>query len=152
MVRRFFVVALAFVVTTPGLFAQTAITAARFSLTIDGFEIASFTELGSIAVEGEDLREFGTSSRGRGVVTLSRRATNNLELWAWHEAVVAGLPAARKNASLVGYNRRGEPVQRYHLENAWPAKIEISGLKSGASEVLMETVTIVSERMQRVVN
>jgi hypothetical protein len=30
----------------------------------------------------------------------------------------------------------GTAVDRYHLESAWPAKIEIGGLKAGASEVL----------------
>jgi hypothetical protein len=33
---------------------------------------------------------------------------------------------------------------------AWPSKLEIGALKAGSSEVLMETVTIVSERIQRV--
>jgi hypothetical protein len=36
------------------------------------------------------------------------------------------------------------------MEHAWPAKIEIGALKAGASEVLMETVTIVCESLQRV--
>jgi hypothetical protein len=40
-------------------------------------------------------------------------------------------------------------VARYHLTEAWPAKIEIGALKAGASEVLMEKVTIVCEFIQR---
>ena len=48
------------------------------------------------------------------------------------------------------YNVDGKPVARYHLEHAWPAKIEIGALKAGASEVLMETVTMVCEHIQRV--
>jgi hypothetical protein len=47
--------------------------------------------------------------------------------------------AARKSASLVMYDTSGSPVARYHLENAWPAKVEIGGLRADASEVLMET-------------
>ena len=58
--------------------------------------------------------------------------------------------AARKSCSLVMYNYDGAPVARYHLEHAWPSKLEIGALKAGASEVLMETVTIVCERIQRV--
>ena len=42
------------------------------------------------------------------------------------------------------------PVARYHLENAWVSKIEIGALKAGASEVLMETVTIACETLQRI--
>ena len=48
------------------------------------------------------------------------------------------------------YNTKGDPVARYHLTNAWPSKLEIGGLKAGSSEVLMETVTIVCERIERV--
>ena len=44
----------------------------------------------------------------------------------------------------------GTPVARYHLEMAWPSKLEVGGLKAGASEVLMETVTLVCEHIQRV--
>jgi hypothetical protein len=47
------------------------------------------------------------------------------------------------------YNTNGKPVARYHLEQAWPAKIEIGPVKSGANEALMETVTIVCEHVQR---
>ena len=60
------------------------------------------------------------------------------------------MSAARKNASLVMYDYEGKPVARYHLTNAWPSKIEIGALKAGASEVLIETVTIVAERIERV--
>jgi phage tail-like protein len=58
--------------------------------------------------------------------------------------------AARKSCSLVMYNVDGKPVARYHMHNAWPSKIEIGALKAGASEVLMETVTIVCEHIERV--
>ena len=57
---------------------------------------------------------------------------------------------ARRSCSLVMYAADGKPVARYHMEHAWPAKIEIGALKAGASEVLMETVTLVCEHIQRV--
>ena len=84
-------------------------------------------------------------------VVLKRGKNSSMELWAWHEAVLMGdIVAARKSCSLVMYNYDGKPVARYHLEHAWPAKLEIGALKAGASEVLMETVTIVCENIQRV--
>ena len=64
--------------------------------------------------------------------------------------LMGDMAAARKSCSLVMYNVDGKPVARYHMEHAWPAKIEIGGLKAGASEVLMETVVIVCEHLQRV--
>ena len=86
-----------------------------------------------------------------GKIVLKRGKNSSMELWAWHESVLNGdIVAARKSASLVMYNYDGKAVARYHLEHAWPSKIEIGALKAGSSEVLMETVTIVCERIQRV--
>jgi phage tail-like protein len=127
-------------------------TAVRFTLTVDGHAVVTFTELGSIVAEAKALEFFDGSTQGRGVVTLSRPASTDLEMSSWHESAMSGNVAARKRAILVAYNRRGDPTLRYHLENAWPAKVEISWLKTSASETLMETVTIVSERIQRVAN
>lgn len=133
----------------------SAAVAARFSITIDGYEIASFFELAGINSSVEPV-----------TIVLKRGKTRSPEMWAWHEAVQAGnMAAARKSASLVMYNYEGKPVARYHLENAWPSKVEIGGLaaqgnvsdfeflKARASrggEVAMEEVTIVSENIQRV--
>ena len=148
-----------------GLSAQQpndALTAARFSITIDGYEIASFSELQGITTEVEAVDFMESSDReiimkklpGRskpGTVVLKRGKNSSMELWAWHEAVLQGnIVAARKSCSLVMYNYDGAPVARYHLEHAWPSKLEVGALKAGSSEVLMETVTIVCERIQRV--
>ena len=139
-----------------------AITASRFSITIDGYEIAAFSELQGITTQ-VDVVDFLQSSdkevmltklpgkRTPPTVILKRGKNNSMELWSWHEAVLAGdMAAARKSCSLVMYNTDGKPVARYHMENAWPAKIELGGLKAGASEVLMESVTVVCEHIQRV--
>src|SRR5580765_162587 len=126
-----------------------ALTAARFSITIDGSEIATFSELTGITTS-VDVVDFIESSdkevvmrklpgkRNPPTVVLKRGKNNSMELWAWHESVLQGnMAAARRSCSLVMYNVDGKPVARYHLEDAWPAKIEIGGLKAGASEVLM---------------
>jgi len=139
------------------------LTAARFELTIDGHSLAVFSELVGIssAVETDALRlvskRKGTvlkklpGKRTPPTVTLKRGMTRNIELAAWHELVILGdVAAARKNVSLTMYNTKGDPVARYHLTNAWPAKLEIGALKAGASSVLTETVTLVAEFMQRV--
>jgi phage tail-like protein len=47
------------------------------------------------------------------------------------------------------YNTDGKPVARYHLEHAWPAKLEIGTLGAGRTEVLTESVTLVCEHLQR---
>jgi phage tail-like protein len=142
--------------------AGEAITAARFSITIDGYEIASFSELQGITTSVEVVDYLSSSDkdlilkklpgkRNPPTVVLKRGKNNSMELWGWHEAVLFGnMMQARKSCSLVMYNVEGKPVARYHLEHAWPSKIEIGSLKAGASEVLMESVTIVCEHIQRV--
>ncbi|GAB3459408.1 phage tail protein [Actinophytocola sediminis] len=139
-----------------------AITAARFSITIDGYEIAAFSELQGITTEVEPVELLESTDNevilkklpGKAkpaTLVLKRGKNSSMELWAWHEAVLMGdIVAARKSCSLVMYDTAGKPVARYHLEHAWPSKLEIGALKAGSSEVLMETVTIVSERIQRV--
>jgi phage tail-like protein len=137
------------------------LAAARFSITADGQEIASFSELTGITTEIEtvDMISSGGNQqilkklpgkRTPPTVTLKRGMTRGLEVQAWHDAALTDAPTARKNATLVMFDVAGQPVARYHLEQAWPSKIEINGLKAGASEVLMETVTIVCDHLQRV--
>ena len=134
------------------------ITANRFSLTVDGDEIASFAELSGIVTEVEPqdyLEQPNMEVMYRKLpvklkpptVTLKRGAGFE-RIWAWHESVRAGdIAVAQKNCTLTLYNTEGKPVARYHLEKAWPSKIEIAGLKVGANEMLMETVTLVAERI-----
>jgi phage tail-like protein len=141
---------------------QEAITAARFSITIDGYEIASFSELQGITTSVEVVDNFASSDkevtlsklpgrRNPPTIILKRGKNSSMEFWSWHESVLMGdMTAARRSCSLVMYSASGEAVARYHMEHAWPAKIEIGALKAGTSEVLMETVTLVCEHIQRV--
>jgi len=141
----------------PAAQPSKAITAARFSLTIDGVELAAFSELAGLtsevdvpfAPEGETILKKLPGKRTPPTVTLKRGMTKNVELWSWHEAALSGGAAAMKNATLVMYDATGKPVARYHLEHAWPSKLEIGALKAGSSEVLYETVTLTAENLQR---
>jgi phage tail-like protein len=147
--------------TGPPLGPRDGLTAARFSITIDGYEIAAFSELGGITseVEAVDFQESADKEilkklpgKASAAVVLKRGLTQGLELWSWHEAVRNGdIAAARKSASLVIHDASGKPVGRYHLENAWPSKVEVDGLTAtGGSQVLFETVTFVADNIQRV--
>ena len=139
--------------------AEDAISAARFSIEIDGVQIASFSELESLVSE-IDTTDFLTATgaaakklpgkRQPPTLTLKRSQGSLMEIWAWHEAVLSGDASALKNCSLVMYSVDGSPVARYALEQAFPSKIEIDGLTTGAAETLMETVTMVCEHIQRV--
>ena len=140
-----------------------AISAARFSITVDGYEIAQFSELTGITTEVEVIDFMENGSSGANILKKlpgqaqapddhARRGKNtSMELWAWHELVMHGdIVGARKSGSIVMYGYDGTPVARYHFHDGWPAKIAISPLKAGSSEVLMEEVTIVCEWLERV--
>jgi phage tail-like protein len=145
-----------------GLAPGDAITASRFSIVIDGYQIASFSELVGITTEVEPVELMESTDKAvmlkklpgktkPATLTLKRGKNQSMELWLWHEAVLMGdILAARKSCSLVMYATDSTPVARYYLEQAWPSKLEIGALKAGASEVLMETVTLVCEHIQRV--
>ena len=134
---------------------QDALTAARFSISIDGVQIAAFSELQGIASSIELIDSDDEPLLGRGTksftVVLRRGLNEDISMAAWHELVILGdVAAARKSCSLTMYDAEGRPVARYHLTNAWPSKMEVGTLKAGSSEVLMETVTMTCEFIQRV--
>jgi phage tail-like protein len=138
---------------------EEALTVSRFSLTIDGVEIAQFSELAGMTSEVEPAQANGDplspkklpGRRKLPTVSLKRGKTKDMEIFAWHQSVVEGLPVeVRKSCTLTMYAPDGTAAARYHLESAWPSKVEISALKAGASEVLYETVTLTCEDIQRV--
>jgi phage tail-like protein len=142
--------------------ASDGITANRFSITIDGYEIATFQELTGIISEVEASEYWSTSGDNVAVdklpgkfkppeITLKRGMTGSLELWAWHESVrTGGVAAARRSCSLTMFNSEGKPVGKYWLEKAWPKKMDLAGLKAGTGQALIETVVLTCEYIQRV--
>jgi len=158
----------AFLAATPGVQAQSTknpaaadpLTAAKFSLVIDGVEIAAFNEIVSLGSETEPGATAGATAGSTAQtptkpllphVTLKRGMSTRMELWAWRQAVAEGqMTAARKSASLVMYDTAGTAVAKFWLTNAWPSSIELTALKAGSGEVLYETVTLLCDNLQRV--
>ena len=141
---------------------EPVLTANRFVLTVGGLQIATFQELSGIVSETEAAAPFIYDDKDDVVtrlplrnkpptVTLKRGLIGNLELWSWHEAVRQGvMSAARRSVSLTAFNAEGQPVAKWWLEKAWPSKLEIGTLKAGTTQVMNESVTLVSEYIQRV--
>lgn len=137
-------------------------TANRFSVVCDGYEMASFSELQGIRSELRTTEFVESGDNGLvqmhipaapvlASITLKRAQTHDPQMWMWHEAARFGeMGAARKSCSLVMYDAANEPIARYHLENAWPSKIELGAMRAGSNDVLMETITIVCDHLQRV--
>lgn len=83
-------------------------------------------------------KSFGTASPP--TVTLARHVDGSTtELWAWHMAVLAGDPAARKDCTLKLLDTSGQTLLTFDMENAWLSKVDIAGLQAGGSQVMMET-------------
>jgi phage tail-like protein len=142
---------------------MTPVTAVRFSITVDGYEIASFSELQGIttqvdvpaaarlALDRLTLQPSAPDRRGA-ALSFVRPRTTNQKLLMWHRAGAGRLPGAFKNAVLglfdaAGYP--GKPVARYQLTAAWPSAIEPQTSAQG-NTVQMEKVTIAYEHFERV--
>jgi phage tail-like protein len=128
--------------------------------------LSTFKSIGGLTSEQEVL-EYVETNRGETVlkklpgkrtpptVTLKRGMTrsaagSNIEMASWHEAHRSGLKNGIQNATFTIFNLEDKPVARYYMENAWPQKLELGTLSAAGSEVEIETVTIVAERIQRV--
>ena len=143
-------------------------TAARFSISIDGYEVASFSELQGITteiktvdyVEGRDdpvrfLNQFAAMPAAPNLPTtyrlrLVRRSGSGPSLSSWQSQGATNLVTGRKKCVLTVNDPQSKPVARYHLENALPQKIQPGFTTLGGNAVAMETVTIACERISLV--
>jgi phage tail-like protein len=151
--------ALMVVLTSPGsnpkpAQAQTTqdpLTAAKFSLVVDGQEIASFNELGGITSSIKLPRADGKAAQLETLsIVLKRGLSEDLALSSWHREATTQLTGYKKNVTLVFYDTAGTPVARFNLNNAWPAEYHLSALKAGSSEIIYESVTLTGTSFQRV--
>jgi phage tail-like protein len=136
--------------------APAVISAARFVISIDSVEV-TFSELTGIKSEVEAVEYISADATGNILhtkqfgktkppnVTLKRAVDDSTKIWAWHQAVLAGDLTAARTCALKLQDASGKTLISYILENAWPCKVDIAGLKAGASEVVMETVEIVCD-------
>ncbi len=84
-----------------------------------------------------------------GEVTLSRGLTTDLTFEQWmRDPVPVGQP--RRSVSIALFDAEGRAVARYHLEHAWPSKLAVTGLRSGGTEIALESLTLVHEGLERV--
>ena len=139
-----------------------ALVASRFEISIDGHSMAVFSELAGITTEvgtveyvpsGEPETVFlnrCTAVQKPISVRLRRPRTNNMEMWTWHEAARLDPGRLPKKVQLHIHEGGDKPAARYRLENAWPSKIEIGGLRAGGTSSTMETVTMTCEFIQRI--
>lgn len=142
---------------------EQPVAASRFGISIDGVQIASFSELQGITTEVDVIEHRESTDDGVRVVKLVGNSKvnqdvkfkmamgTNLEMNSWLEAAQAGMmEQARKSCSLVMYDAENKPVARFYLENAWPTKCVLSPLRAGGSDVMQQEWTLTYEAIQRV--
>ncbi len=140
---------------------QDPLTNFRYRLEIDGLTIAGFSEvsIAETAVDVIDYREGTDPTHVRklsgltkyGNITLKRGMTTSLELYEWHRQVVNGLVGtARKNIAIVVADETGSDKARFVVTDAWPTKYSPSDLDAKGNEVLIETLELVNEGIERV--
>lgn len=133
----------------------------RFRLEIDGIASAGFSEvsLGETATDSIDYREGNEPNHVRklpglhkfGIVTLKRGMTASLEIFQWHSLIVDGDTAnARRNVAVIVADENGADQARFIISNAWPAKYVVGELNGKGNELLIETLELANEGIERV--
>ena len=131
----------------------------NFLVELEGIAQASFTECSGLGSTTEVIenREGGDNVTVRKLpgkttysdITLKWGATSSTELWEWRLQIVQG-NVVRKNGSVVAYDLRGkEEVARWNFVRAWPTKWEGSAFNSKGSEILIETLVLAHEGLDR---
>ena len=84
------------------------------------------------------LRKFGDIVIKKGVFDSDQAS------WDWYSSVEMNTPL-RKTVTIELLDETHSPVMTWALTNAWPKKVENPDFKSDASEVAVETITLVHE-------
>jgi phage tail-like protein len=77
-------------------------------------------------------------------VTLKRGVTGNLELFEWWTSIRDG-QLLRRKVVITLLDEQRQPVQRWVLRDAWPAKLDYSSLNALGNEVVIETLELAHE-------
>jgi phage tail-like protein len=129
-----------------------------FLVEIDGVAAATFRSVSGLAAEAEviEFRELGGSHSiklpGRiryPNVILRRGLTTSRDLWDWWETVRDGA-IQRRTVLIAVLDDAGQPVLRWRLSEAWPAKWELSELDAGKNEIAIETLELAHEGLELV--
>jgi len=133
----------------------------RFRLEIGGLAAAGFSEvtIGATTVEAIDYREGNEPPRVRKLpglhksadITMKRGVTNSMDLYDWFKQVLQGpVVNARRDVAIIVLDDTGADQARFVVSEAWPTKYEAGHLNAKGNEVLIETLELVNEGIERV--
>ena len=136
----------------------------RFRVEIDNVTRAGFAEVAGLetTTEAIDYREGTDPPHARKLSGLSKFGNVTLksglaigasamELFQWHRAVANGqLAGSRRRIAIVVQDEAGADQARFVVSEAWPVKYSASPLKATATEVIIETLELANEGIERV--
>ncbi|MEA2339773.1 MAG: hypothetical protein QOE82_3780 [Thermoanaerobaculia bacterium] len=129
-----------------------------FLVEIDGVARAGFSEVSGINAENDavDYREGSDAHLNvrklpgllkLGPVTLKRGITQDLSLWQWRLKVMEG-NIERRNVAISLRNEAGQVVLIWRFFEAWPSKWVGPTMNAKTSEIAIEQLDFVHERIE----
>lgn len=135
----------------------------NFALDVQGAIAGYFTEVSGLGSSNEVIEHKVVNDKGQESVmkipgrltwddiTLKRGVTSSLDAWNWRQLVVYGdMDSARKNGSIIMFDRSFNEVARYNFENGWPSSYAGGEVSSEGDNVVIEEITIAHEGLERV--
>lgn len=133
----------------------------RFRVVIDGITEAGFREVSGLDA-GTDIVEYRLSTELPKMrklpglqkfsnITLKRGMTNDKNLWEWRTKVIEGdMKGARHDGQIVLIDDEGKDAAEWKFEQGWCAKWIASPFNAASNEVMIDTIEIAHEGVQRV--
>ena len=136
----------------------------RYRLEIDSIAQAGFSEvtIAETTIDAVDYRDGNDPPHVRklsgitkyGNITLKwglSIGANALDLIKWHSDISAGhVLDKRKSVAIVVQDEAGVDKARFVVTDAWPIKYTPSGLNAKGSEVIIESIELANEGIERV--
>jgi phage tail-like protein len=136
----------------------------RYRLEIDSITRAGFSEvtIADTTIDAVEYREGNDPPHVRklsgltkyGMITLKWGVTigaNALDLFRWHAAISAGqIKDNRKKVVIVAQDEAGVDAARFVISEAWPVKYTPSALNAKGNDVLIESLELANEGIERV--
>lgn len=147
----------------PGRREQDSTVGRSIVLEVAGTRVAVLTEVSGLALERDVIEIRQTAPDGTtvirklpgqplpGEVVLSRVLTGDrlFEQWVADASLGGGVDASSRRTALVVLDQAGQVVATFTLSAAWPRKLEVGGLRAGASETPTEHLVLVHEGVAR---
>lgn len=131
----------------------------RFRVEIGGIALTAFSEvlIGATTADVIDYREGTDPLHVRklpgltryGTITLKRGMTDSLELSQWRDRIAAG-QIDRRQVAIIVQDDSGADTARFLVSEAWPVRYEAGALDARGNDVLIETLELANEGIQRV--